>query len=259
MEQADLETAIRLLSDAAESGEWLRELPAASKPPSISEALQMQEALVARLDGTVSGWKVATDASSGASMWGAIFAADCFDLSARIDGRMYAPLGVEGEIAFRFDRDLPSRTEPYSRSEIEAVVTAFPAIEIVSSRFISPTQDTPVLDRLVDRMSNGGFGDRNAPSGLARYRSLHFAGDAELRRRDYSRQDRRTCTRRSSAPGPGFHPRGPGTPKPSRPGMSSRPAPSPAWSSQSRASISPWSSKISAASSVTFNETAEHR
>ncbi|MBB3455994.1 2-keto-4-pentenoate hydratase [Rhizobium sp. BK313] len=156
MEQADLETAIRLLSDAAKSGEWLRELPAASKPPSISEALQMQESLVARLDGTVSGWKVATDASSGASMWGAIFAADCLDSPARIDGRMYAPLGVEGEIAFRFDHDLPSRTEPYSRSEIEAVVTAFPAIEIVSSRFIS-YQDTPVLDRLVDRMSNGGL------------------------------------------------------------------------------------------------------
>ena len=156
MEQADLETAIRLLSDAAKSGEWLRELPVASKPPSISEALQMQEALVARLDGTVSGWKVATDAPSGASMWGGIFAADCFVSPAKIDGRMYAPLGVEGEIAFRFDRDLPGRTEPYSRSEIEAVLTAFPAIEIVSSRFIS-YQDTPVLDRLVDRMSNGGL------------------------------------------------------------------------------------------------------
>ncbi|MDE1992988.1 MAG: fumarylacetoacetate hydrolase family protein [Rhizobiaceae bacterium] len=156
MNAPDLETAIRLLSDAAESGEWLTELPPASKPPSIPEALAMQEVLVQRLGGPVAGWKVVTDAPSGLSMWGAMFARDCFANPAKVDGTMYSPMGVEGEIAFRFDRPLERRAEPYSRSEIEAVLTAFPAIEIVSSRFVS-YQDTPPLDRVADRMSNGGL------------------------------------------------------------------------------------------------------
>lgn len=156
MKSADLETAIELLSDVAKSGNWLPALPVASKPSSISEALAMQHALVAQLERNPRGWKVTTDPSTGASMWGVIFEADCFASPAKVASKMYAPLGVEGEIAFRFDRDLPSRCEPYSRSEIEAILTAFPVIEIVSSRFVS-YQDTPILDRLVDRMSNGGL------------------------------------------------------------------------------------------------------
>ena len=65
-------------------------------------------------------------------------------------------MGIEAEIAFQFDRALPPRGHDYTRAEIEAVVTALVAIEIVASRFVSYL-DTPLLDRTADCMSNGAF------------------------------------------------------------------------------------------------------
>src|SRR5262249_37792796 len=65
-------------------------------------------------------------------------------------------LGIEGEIAFRFDRDLFPRGDDYSAAEITAATTALVGIEIVASRFTDYAK-TPILDRTVDFMSNGAF------------------------------------------------------------------------------------------------------
>lgn len=156
MQSTDQEQAALILYAAANGGERPSELPASSRPSSVAEALAIQDMLVARQSDEVAGWKVGTDAS-GAILWGAIFAADCFASPARITGRpRWEPLGVEGEIAFRFERDLPCRADPYARSEIEDVLVAFPAMEIVSSRFADYRQ-APFLDRVADRVSNGGM------------------------------------------------------------------------------------------------------
>jgi 2-keto-4-pentenoate hydratase len=64
--------------------------------------------------------------------------------------------GIESEIAFRFRQDLPPRTTPYAREEIAAVVDAYPAIEIVSSRYAAPNERT-FLDKVADCVSNSGF------------------------------------------------------------------------------------------------------
>lgn len=149
------EQAVLILGEAAKAGTRPLELPASCSPSSITEALAIQEMLVAHLPGDMAGWKVATD-TSGAALWGAIFSADCFTSPAQITGNRWEPHGIEGEIAFRFERDLPCRTDPYTRSEIENVLVAFPAIEIVSSRF-ADYRHAPFLDRLTDRMSNGGM------------------------------------------------------------------------------------------------------
>lgn len=65
-------------------------------------------------------------------------------------------LGIEAEIAFRFDRAFPPRKQPFERDEVAAAVTAFPAIEIVGSRFCSYA-DTPPIVRVADYMSNAAF------------------------------------------------------------------------------------------------------
>jgi 2-keto-4-pentenoate hydratase len=149
------EIAIELLANAARTHDRVEALPASGKPASIAEALLMQEQLLSVLGKPVGGFKVATN-PSGVPMWGAILADDIRASPATLDGTSYAPMGVEGEIAFRLDRDLPQRMEAYSRAEIEAALTALPIIEVVSSRFKS-YQDTPIVDRLVDRMSNGAL------------------------------------------------------------------------------------------------------
>lgn len=64
--------------------------------------------------------------------------------------------GVEGEIAFRCRRDLPSRPTPYSRDDVAASIDALAAIEVVTSRYAEPDA-AGFLDKLADNVSNGGF------------------------------------------------------------------------------------------------------
>jgi hypothetical protein len=88
-------------------------------------------------------------------------------------------LGIEAEIAFRFERAMPARDEAYTVDEVTHAVTALAGIEIVDLRFKSH-RDTPLLDRTADLMSNGAFicgtarpdGDRpyNPQGNLARQR-----------------------------------------------------------------------------------------
>jgi 2-keto-4-pentenoate hydratase len=79
-----------------------------------------------------------------------------FDSPARIRAADMPMLGVEAEIAFRFDRPMPARAREYAYDEVAESATALVAIEIVDSRFRS-YKDAPLLDRVADCVSNGGF------------------------------------------------------------------------------------------------------
>jgi len=81
-------------------------------------------------------------------------------------------LGVEAEIAFRFERALPPRERDYSYAEVAEAVIAFPAIEVVSSRF-RDYAGTPPLERAADFISNGAF--VHGPT-RADWRSFDLAG-----------------------------------------------------------------------------------
>jgi 2-keto-4-pentenoate hydratase len=65
-------------------------------------------------------------------------------------------LGIEPEVVFTLKRALPPG-RAYSRDEvIDAIGAAYPAIEIVISRFQRHESAAP-LDRLADNLSNGGL------------------------------------------------------------------------------------------------------
>ncbi|MDO8944408.1 MAG: hypothetical protein Q7U75_14600, partial [Desulfobacterales bacterium] len=74
-----------------------------------------------------------------------------------------APHGVEAEIAFRFDRDLPPREAAYSREEIIAAVTAVVVIEVLDTRFL-PDAKVSALDKMADLMSNHALVVGNTPA-----------------------------------------------------------------------------------------------
>lgn len=150
-----IDRAARRLAEAGRDSRHIPSLPDDARPSTPAEAHAVQ-ARAAEISGQpVAGWKIATN-TEGISTWGAIYAADCLLSPAVLPAGRMPLCGVEGEIAFRFHRDLPSRVDPYSREEIRAALAAFPAIEIVDTRFESYA-DTPALDRLADRMSNGGL------------------------------------------------------------------------------------------------------
>lgn len=152
---AMIRDAARLLAGARQSGIPLPALPPDLRPATLDQAHAIQEATAARLGSEVVGWKVAVQ-PDGEAMRGAILASALLASPATLPACLVPLLGIEAEIAFRFDDDLPPRTAPYSEGEVAAATTAVVAIEVVATRFISYAE-TPLLDRTADCMSNGAL------------------------------------------------------------------------------------------------------
>jgi len=144
-----------LLAKARRFGIPLRALPPGLQPATLDQAHAIQDATAALLGEDIVGWKVAIR-PDGEAMRGAIFASALLASPATLPARLVSLLGIEAEIAFRFDRDLPPCTEMYSNEEVAASTTAVVAIGVVATRFTS-YRDTPLLDRTADCMSNGAL------------------------------------------------------------------------------------------------------
>jgi 2-keto-4-pentenoate hydratase len=148
------DAAINALIAARRTRTPLAALPDGSQPSSLVEAHAMQDAMVAKLGERVAGWKVAINKDG--VMRGVIVGSRLLHSPAAIPAADVKLLGIEGEIAFRFDRDLFPRGTDYSAAEIATATTALVGIEIVASRFADYAK-TPTLHRTVDLMSNGAF------------------------------------------------------------------------------------------------------
>ena len=155
MHKVDIDRAVEQLAEARLARRPLDALDETCRPESIAEGHAVQDALVARLGEPVVGWKVA-GLKPGEVMRGAVLKSRLYESPARIAAGDMPLLGVESEIAFRFDRALPPRDPEYSYDEVADAVTALPAIEVVDTRFES-YKGTPLLHRLGDCMSNGAL------------------------------------------------------------------------------------------------------
>ncbi len=155
MNRESIDQAAALLAQARRSRVLLDALPASCRPRDVDEAHAIQEATVAALGETVAGWKVGSPID-GKVVRGAIIRSRVSASGGAIAAADVPLGGVEAEVAFRIDRDLPPRERPYEYAEVAAAVTAFPAIEIVDSRFCD-YRGAPLIERLADCMSNGAF------------------------------------------------------------------------------------------------------
>jgi len=155
MDTQTIQDAANLLVAARRTRAPIVALPQGCAPATIDAAHAVQDATVALLGDAVAGWKVAL-AEDGAVMRGVLLRSGVVASPARLRAADVPLLGVEAEIAFTFDRALPARDRDYSYAEVAAAVTAMPVIEVVDSRFTS-YQETPLLHRLADFMSNGAF------------------------------------------------------------------------------------------------------
>jgi 2-keto-4-pentenoate hydratase len=147
--------AAALLIEARRTGVLLDALPAACCPQNVDDAHAIQDATIAALGDRVAGWKVGS-ALDGKVVRGAILQSRILASGATIAASMVPLLGVEAEVAFHFDRALGPRERAYEYDEVAAAVTAFPAIEIVDSRF-RDYRNAPLIERIADCVSNGAF------------------------------------------------------------------------------------------------------
>jgi 2-keto-4-pentenoate hydratase len=160
MTESEIETAAQTLAEARRSGVLIAALPVV--PASVAEAHAIQDRVAALLGAVVGGFKAGAPPGAEPTR-GLIHAPMIRPSPARMSPVEVPHLGVEGEIAFRFTRDLPARAMPYTREEVAKAVSVLPAIEIVSGRYRDP-RGRPNLEQLADCTINGGlvFGDEIA-------------------------------------------------------------------------------------------------
>lgn len=150
-----MQEAVRALVAARRNGERIVALPAGSAPTTIEQAHEIQDATVTALNDRVAGWKVSV--TPDGVMRGVILGSRLAQSPATLPARDLLPLGIEVEVAFIFNHDLPSRATDYTAEEVAAAaVTAVVGIEIVSSRF-TDYRAAPLMERTADCMSNGAF------------------------------------------------------------------------------------------------------
>ncbi len=153
MTEDEISTAVTLLADLRRNGALVPKLNAT--PATEAEAHAIQDRVALALGERIGAFK-ANAPPGGPVVRGLIFSSSIFAGPARVAATAFAHKGVEGEIAFRFQYDLPARETDYSRAEVVQAITALPAIEIVSGRFTDP-RTTPALQQLADCMMNGAL------------------------------------------------------------------------------------------------------
>jgi 2-keto-4-pentenoate hydratase len=136
-----------------------KQLPAIAN---VDDAYGVQTELAALAGGDVRGWKVTAltradqdKFSSSRAVAGMLLGNYVHPDGAtlRLSG-LIAPL-LECEIAFVLGADLPARTEPYARDEVEAAIAqVVAAFEIPDGR---TPDDSALLLKLADCMNNGEF------------------------------------------------------------------------------------------------------
>jgi 2-keto-4-pentenoate hydratase len=135
----------------------IHELPEKLRPRTLDEAYRLQD-IVADAMCRMGGWKIgypspdATPIFSPMPLWGG-FAKS----GQRIAASFKRLRGVEAEIAFCLGKDLPRRSQPYTREEVlDAIGSAHPAIELLESAYFDPDK-VDRLSLLGDLLMNGGF------------------------------------------------------------------------------------------------------
>jgi 2-keto-4-pentenoate hydratase len=146
-----IEAAAQRLAVARTQGKLIKGLEGLS-PLTVEEAHAIQDATVRILGEQVAGWK-ANWMDKGVSR-APLLSSRVLQGPATFDSQAASDsISVEGEIAFRFLRDLPSRLRPYTRTELESVVQPVVVIELLGSRF-EHGADVSSMDRMADCMSN---------------------------------------------------------------------------------------------------------
>jgi 2-keto-4-pentenoate hydratase len=163
MTEVEITTAVAVLAAARRGSTRIAalNLPAAT----VAEGHAIQDKVAAVLGEEIGGFKANAPPGQPA-VRGAIYARTIFSSPASIAPVLVPDLAVEGEIAFRFLRELPPRDTDYSREEVARASAALPAVEVVSGR-LADWRSRPAAEQLADCLNNGALVTGSALSNWA--------------------------------------------------------------------------------------------
>ncbi len=130
--------------------------PAATAPIPLDQVYAVHDLVTDQLGRAIGAWKTSPLEDPAAPFAGPIYANDIHASGAEIPASSLFVIGIEGEIAFRLNRDLPARARPYDRTDILAAIAEMvPLIEVVDSRMVNGMAQDPSL-KMADNQSNAG-------------------------------------------------------------------------------------------------------
>lgn len=127
-------------------------------PPleNLDDVYAVQDLVTGELGADIRAWKT-SPLDDGTAFAGPIYAADIFQSGAEISASKFHVIGIEGEIAFRINRDLPAQDQPYTRDDILASISEMiPLIELVDTRMVDGMDQDMTL-KMADNQSNYGI------------------------------------------------------------------------------------------------------
>ncbi len=148
-------TAAGMLLDARRTNKPIDDLPEAVRPKTLEEAYYIQ-GRIALAYGEIGGWKVGAPTPDATPMFAPMPLAWIASNNAVLGGR-HRYRGLEAEIAFLIETDLPQREKAYSRDEVvAAIASCHPAIEVIESGLTDPMK-AEKLSMIADLQMHGAF------------------------------------------------------------------------------------------------------
>jgi 2-keto-4-pentenoate hydratase len=153
---AEICSAADLLVGAREGRVTLAGLPRELTPEHTADVQRIIDAVSARVDRPVMGWKTYTVYKPMQPP----FHAPIYDLlpsGSEIPADISPGRLIEPEVMFRADRDLPARDRPYAIGEIAGAVTAVVGFEVIGSRYRSDGElgEGSLYGSYADHIANG--------------------------------------------------------------------------------------------------------
>lgn len=146
-----------LLSDAYTQKAAPVTVPAALEPADIAGAYLAQRAFLQRHHLAIGGWKIGAKSATGPIQGAPLPQHGIHGNGAVLSRSDFAVLGLEVEIAFRFNRDFLPEQAPCTEADVLASIASIgTSIEIVSSR-LAGWPDGPKLTQLADLQNHGAL------------------------------------------------------------------------------------------------------
>ncbi len=140
--------------------------PEANRPRNRREAYFVQDAMAAAIGQDLAGWKVGATSARMRELDGhddvipgRIFKSVCWQAqSLTLPAARFQNARVETEFAFRLSESCPLREAAWTVSELEAIATLHPAVEIIGNRYQLPTLSKPENSLMTIADNGGGIG-----------------------------------------------------------------------------------------------------
>lgn len=148
--------AASILAERRRNGQPGPRLPKRCRPADFETAQRIQTTVAALLSETIGAWKCGTP-SADKIVLAPIHASTVQRQSPCVAFARNGQVKVEPELAFVLGRDLPPRSEPYTRADVDAAIASTHlALELIDNRF-DEDADVSFFEKLADGLVNQGL------------------------------------------------------------------------------------------------------